>query len=386
MSCTLTIDGSKLSESKQPEPIRVLITGGTGYLGSHLLYNLLTDTITQHTPLQLTYTYHQSQSLQIDTSLDPVAAVQLDITSYDNVNALIDFIKPHVVIHTAALSDTVDCEKNKSITNKINVDGTKNIISSIINLSINTNQQHECALVHISSDWVYDGTESQYNEHMQANGFGVYGKSKLAAENIIVELCTKYNYTQYVILRSALIYGCRSPLNHNKNGVLHSIIDAIQHKTEMKLYSNEYRSPIYIDDIVQIIRFFINDFTSSDTPLSPRSPPNHIVTHTSASNHIYNAGGNTSLSRYEMGKILAQYLLPPCETSQLRSITLEQANQIKHRPKDLTMNSSKLRELTTYKTISYSDGVIDMIKQMSNQFAIEAQRTPLPITKRTPSV
>lgn len=199
------------------------------------------------------------------------------------------------------------------------------------------------------------------NEHMSNKGFGAYGKSKIQAENNIIELCDKYKYSNYVILRLAPIYGNISPLNNKRVTFIQWIINSLLTNKSIELYSNEYRTPIYIDDLIEILRYFIVDFIDSDIPLSPRSPPSHCLTNTTNCSQIYNVCGSTTLSRYEMGKQIATIL--KIELPQIKSVTLEQKKLNKLRPKDISMNNSKLRELSNYKCKTFNDGLTNMLQK-----------------------
>ena len=91
---------------------KILVTGGSGLLGRYLA-------LTQPKDYDVLYAGYHSQECNI----------QIDITDDLSLYRLFSDYKPDVVIHAAALGNVDFCERQPYIANKINVDGTKNIIN-----------------------------------------------------------------------------------------------------------------------------------------------------------------------------------------------------------------------------------------------------------------
>ncbi len=139
---------------------------------------------------------------------------------------------------SVSLSQTGQCEKSPETARSINVDATMNLLASVYEASYQHKQVESASsasssssssviqpvlFVHLSTDWVYDGCASLVAESQQEHttGFGVYGQSKLKAEESMIEYLKlqetkasthkEQTYLQLVILRSALMYGKPSP-------------------------------------------------------------------------------------------------------------------------------------------------------------------------------
>ena len=90
--------------------------------------------------------------------------------------------KINIIINTAALARMKDCEKNKSLANKINVIGCKNLVSLI------SYKYKDIKLIHISTDGVYPSIKGNYKETSKLKPYNYYGKTKLKAEYIVKRL------------------------------------------------------------------------------------------------------------------------------------------------------------------------------------------------------
>ena len=118
---------------------KVLITGGNGLLGSELsLYNI---------------PGYDIKSTSINNSFQ---SYTLDITKSVEVKEAIENYRPEIIINCAAYTNVDNTEINKELAHNVNVNGLKNLIKySTIDTKI----------VHISTDYVFDGKKSQYREN-----------------------------------------------------------------------------------------------------------------------------------------------------------------------------------------------------------------------------
>ena len=153
---------------------KILITGCNGQLGRavNLFYTGRTD-------LEF-----------INTDVD-----NLDIADIDTVMELMRKTKPYAIINCAAYTAVDACETNRDLAFKVNTLGARNLAIAA--------QETKAKLVHISTDYVFDGTkQGAYYETDPTGPASVYGRTKEAAEKLVKELCNRF-----FILRTAWLYG-----------------------------------------------------------------------------------------------------------------------------------------------------------------------------------
>ncbi len=140
----------------------------------------------------------------------------IDITKADDVERVLTAIHPDVVIHAAALPDIDYCETHLEETQKVNVDGTRNVMHGAAQIG--------AGLVQISTDAVFDGTKgAPYVETDATKPISVYGRSKLAAELVVTE------YEKHWIFRVSVLFGpgkenfVSKAIEHVRAGMLHKV-------------------------------------------------------------------------------------------------------------------------------------------------------------------
>lgn len=131
---------------------KILLTGGSGTLGQHILKSGLFGKI-----------------------LAPNSA-ELDITSAASVEKFFSQNDFDAVIHCAAMARVSECEKEPAKAIETNIIGTSNIASAAMK------KEKTMRFVHISTDGVYQSTKGNYSEEDAAIPYNVYGWTKLGAE------------------------------------------------------------------------------------------------------------------------------------------------------------------------------------------------------------
>lgn len=121
---------------------------------------------------------------------------EADITKLDSVRSCIKRIRPDIVINSAAYTDVDGAESNAAKAFAVNADGAANVASAAREAGVE-------ALVHLSTDYVFDGAKSApYTEDDVPNPINVYGKSKLEGEKAAAT-----NHPAALIIRTAWLYG-----------------------------------------------------------------------------------------------------------------------------------------------------------------------------------
>lgn len=272
---------------------RVLVTGGSGFLGWHLAMALRQN----H---NVAYTY-STQRIGIPGCRE----FHMDLSRpFTIVNCLKAF-QPDIVIHTAAMKDTGEAEKNPSKAFTINVVGTERIIRRLGN--------PRTLFIYISTDLVFHGDRPPYSETDSPNPLGQYGLSKWAAEKAVQRL-----WKNHVIARTALLYGSPNPLG--RGSFLQWMDGALQRKEILTLFSDEYRTPAYVADAVRAIETILNH---------------------NGKYRIYHIGGAERISRVDFGKRLAA--IRGYDASYIIEKTLRESTAAVHRARDVSLDSRRIQ-------------------------------------------
>ena len=123
----------------------------------------------------------------------------------------------NLILHCAALARVKDCELNKNKAKKININGTKNIVKSI--LKIKKNKKKDIKLVFISSDAVYPSTRGNYKETDRVSPYNVYGQTKLKGEKIVKKL------KNYIIIRTRFFDKRKIPFKYSAVNIYTSSLE-----------------------------------------------------------------------------------------------------------------------------------------------------------------
>lgn len=165
--------------------MNILITGSNGQLGT-ALQKILNEGTSELGNIP--------DSLQ-DSIVLAVDVDEFDITEKNTVEKFFSKHKPDIVFNCAAMTNVDGCEGNEEIAYRINAEGPKNLAAS--------SRRHGARLIHLSTDYVFSGEgASPYKESDTPNPNTAYGRSKLAGEQFVLELCKNS-----CVCRTAWLYG-----------------------------------------------------------------------------------------------------------------------------------------------------------------------------------
>ncbi|MBV6420780.1 MAG: dTDP-4-dehydrorhamnose reductase [Ignavibacteriaceae bacterium] len=274
---------------------KVLITGGSGLLGQFL--NL---TISNQCKLHTTFKNNPGNCKDFPFSV-------VDILNEDELKELFENVKPDIVIHSAAITNPVQKENQTSKEYfDTNVNATKNIAILC--------EQYESKMIYISTDLVYAGYRGSFlKEDAKLIPASLYAETKLVGE-----MKVKESTDNYLILRTALLYGFG--LNHSKCHFQNMYVD-LKNRKPIKLFTDQLRTPISLTDASLIIAQLVKMDLINET---------------------INLGGTERVSRFEMGEMLCD--LAGLDKNLLQKITMD---EIPNFPKveDVSLNIDKLISL-----------------------------------------
>lgn len=102
---------------------------------------------------------------------------EMDITVPDSIESAVVEFKPEVFIHSAALVGTLACAEDLQRCQRVNVEGTQNVMEVC--------RAQNIRMVFISTNYVFDGERGNYKEDDPVNPLSEYAKSKVAAESLV---------------------------------------------------------------------------------------------------------------------------------------------------------------------------------------------------------
>ncbi len=197
--------------------MRILITGSKGQLGKAAV-----------------------QILQADHYLYAWDVEDLDfnygVKTFDKIIEL----NPDLILHCGAYTDVSGCELNPEKAFQVNSLGTRNIAIAAANC--------DATMVFVSTDYVFDGRkEKEYLEFDRTNPLNVYGRAKLAGEELVKSLLQKY-----YIIRTSWLFS-----NSGKNFVK-TILRLAREKEELVVVHDQIGTPTFAKDLAQAIKVIIS--------------------------------------------------------------------------------------------------------------------------------
>jgi dTDP-4-dehydrorhamnose reductase len=278
---------------------KLLLTGAAGFLG----WNCCKIA----SPLYKVYGIYHIQSVFGEIS----NYKQCDLTDQGAVKHLFDEIQPDLVIHTAAASDPNFCQNNQSLAEKINVEATLLLASLCADLKI--------PFVFTSTDLVFDGTGTSYNEHSPVNPISIYGEQKLKAEMGIQKV-----YPDAAICRMPLMYG-DSPASSKR--FLQMWLEQLREGKQLTLFIDEFRTPVSAIDACRGLLLAAEKV--------------HGIIH---------LGGRERISRYDFGLLVTNCARLP--SKQIAPVRQDEIKMAAPRPRDVSLDSTKAYNL------GYTPGII----------------------------
>jgi dTDP-4-dehydrorhamnose reductase len=204
--------------------MRVLVTGSNGQLGTAVCLALR------------------------NFEVIPLTHKDIEITDMDSIMETCNRHKPDAIINTAAYVQVDDCETNADKAFQVNALGVRNMAVAAHELG--------AILIHISTDQVFGGIidhkNNPYTEFDCPLPVNVYSRSKLAGENFVQHLCTRY-----FIVRTGALFGIAGSSGKGGNFV-ETMLRLAREKDEVKVVNDWVMSPAYAKDVATKITQLIS--------------------------------------------------------------------------------------------------------------------------------
>jgi len=235
------------------------------------------------------------------------------------IRDILNEVKPNLVVNCAAITEVEKCEKEKANANLVNSE-LPEIIAIICNL-------RKIKFVHISTDHLFDGKKSFYQENNPICPLNIYGMTKGQAEEKVLNK----NPESLVVRTNFFGWG-----TSYRNSFSDWIIKSLRESKSIKLFSDVYFTPIYIKELVNIIHILLNKKKYG----------------------IYNIVSNERISKFNFGIKIAKIFGYPI--SLIRPISIDELNFLVSRPKDMSLSTKKISNDLNLQLKSIEDQLLDL--------------------------
>jgi dTDP-4-dehydrorhamnose reductase len=205
--------------------MKILVTGANGLLG-YKLVQLLSS--------KAEITTIATGRKKINGLPNNVQYFELDVTDHTQTLDVLNKTKPDVVIHTAAMTQVDQCETEQELCWKANVTGVENVIEAC--------EKNNIHLVHVSTDFIFDGTHGPLDEMATPKPVNFYGESKLAGEQAVQK-----SKLQWAILRTVLVYGVTPDLS--RSNIVLWVKKSLEERKTINVVNDQWRTPTLAEDL-----------------------------------------------------------------------------------------------------------------------------------------
>jgi dTDP-4-dehydrorhamnose reductase len=299
---------------------KILLTGANGLLGQKLV-----DLIPAQGGFDLIATGRGENRNPISEST-PYEYIKLDITNRDEVLEVIGKTKPDYIIHTAAMTNVDQCEEDKEGCWKNNVDAVQYLVEAA--------EKNNSFLLHLSTDFIFDGANGPYLEEANPNPISYYGESKLAAEKIVLEATC-----QWAIARTVLVYGLAHDMS--RSNIILWVKQSLENGKSIQVVNDQWRTPTLAEDLA--MGCFL------------------IVKHTKTG--VFNISGSDLLNPFQMATMTANYF--NLDKNLIQETDGSKFQQKAKRPPKTGFIIKKAENLLGYKPRTFEQGIKVLAEQLA---------------------
>lgn len=208
--------------------MKILVTGTNGLLGQKLvelagadpdLVLIATSRGDNRLPASDSYTYEP-----------------LDVTDRDEVIRVIEHYRPDAVIHTAAMTHVDECEKHQEACQKLNVDAVRYLIEAC--------SPYDIHLIHLSTDFIFNGEEGPLDEEANPDPLSFYGQSKLYSEQLLQKSTLPWS-----IARTVLVYGVAHDMS--RSNIVLWVRQSLLNGKDIHVVTDQWRTPTLAEDLAR---------------------------------------------------------------------------------------------------------------------------------------
>ena len=273
--------------------MNILITGANGMLGEKC-----TELLAQ------THNVFAGDIVDNLCYSDSIPYRKVDITNKVDVHDFIMETKPDAVVNCAAYTNVDGAEKDRERAWDVNVEGVKNIISAI--------SPQGSYIIHISTDYVFDGSKGPYKEDDGPTPINYYGETKLASEKVI-----ESSQNPWTILRTNVLFG---DSHFKEASFVQWVIEKMKKREVIHVVNDQFGNPTWVNGMAQAIAMVIEKRAKG----------------------IYNYGGLDYVNRFEFAlEIAASFSLDP---TLIKPILTRSLDQVAERPYKAGLVNDKIKK------------------------------------------
>jgi dTDP-4-dehydrorhamnose reductase len=296
--------------------MRILVTGSNGLLGQKL-----SALLQQQDDIYLIATARGKSALTITKG----EFHSLDITKEAEVNRVITITKPDVVIHTAAMTQVDQCETDRQTCWLANVTAVEHLIKACTIINAH--------LIHVSTDFIFDGNRGPLDETEVPAPVNYYGESKLAAEKLVMA-----SSLHWCILRTVLVFGITEDMS--RTNIVLWVKNSLEQGKTIQVVNDQWRTPTLAEDLA------MGCFLAAKKHATG----------------IYNISGKDFLSPYDIAVKAAEFF--KLDKSLIKATDSNQFKQPAKRPLTTGFIIDKARKELGYAPHSFEEGLAVLARQI----------------------
>ncbi|MDN4166735.1 SDR family oxidoreductase [Cytophagales bacterium LB-30] len=297
--------------------MKILLTGSNGLLGQKLVALL-----SENPQIELIATARGANRLP---QTERYTYESLDITQRQQVMDCITRHAPDAVIHTAAMTNVDQCETEQEACQQLNVEAVRYLIEAC--------EQTNSFLLHLSTDFIFDGAAGPYAEEAEASPISFYGESKLQAE----ELVRKAN-CPCAIARTVLVYGIAHDMS--RSNIILWVKNNLEAGKSIQVVTDQFRTPTLAEDLAMGCYLIVSQKAQG----------------------IFNISGDDFLTPYEMAQQTAEFF--QLDASLIKAADSSTFQQTAKRPARTGFILDKAKRVLGYTPHTFKEGIAMVAQQM----------------------
>ena len=298
--------------------MKILVTGSNGLLGQKL-----TELLEKDNAVHLIATAARPSALPMTKGEFHL----LDITDAASVDKIVDSVKPDVIINTAAMTQVDQCETQREECWKANVSAVENLVKA--------SKRNNVHLIHVSTDFIFDGTQELLDESAVPNPVNYYGESKLGGEKVIQE-----SAISWAILRTVLVFGVTRDMS--RSNIVLWVKKSLEQGKTIQVVNDQWRTPTLAEDLAM----------------------GCYLAAKKKAKGIFNISGKDYLSAYDIAIRTAEFF--KLDRSLIKETDSTKFTQPARRPPRTGFIIDKARKELGYEPHSFEEGLQVLASQLGN--------------------